>query len=281
MTRRLLASLALALFCATPGAASAQPSATSTPSADESAETRAAADVHFEGGYPDDIIVLDDDSDASHRSGDEGAGDGPHGRIGVHGSRDGGDPQHSLDLPVPDAIRAIFDALGRLLGAAAGPIGYLLLAIGIAIVIALLVYLVVMLRIPKPDLRATSRRDAGTAGAAVLDPLLEDSKISAEELAAAGRFREAVHALFLRALRAATRSADVDRRGRTAREVVALVVRAHGDLPPLRTLLALTEVAWFGGREVTEGQYLEARALASEVETRAPTLGPAPIGAPA
>lgn len=285
MRWRLNASLALVVLSAMVSAASAQAPAAVDDPAPSGPEARAAQRVHDEGGYPSEILVLADESeDASQGggSGAVGAGHGPTGPIGVHGERDGGDPDRSIEFPMPDFVRDLLQALANLLGVAARPIGYVLFALGIAVVIALVVYLVVMMRLPKADLRAERRRDGGTASEPMLDPLLEGTNLSAEAYAAEGRYREAIHALFLRSLREATRAGDVDRRGRTAREVVGLVERAHGALPPLLSLLSLTELVWFGGREATEAQYLEARQLAADVETRVRGMGPAlPVGAPA
>ncbi len=285
---RSLASLALAVLAWAASVASAQaPPPTDAAPAAEAApstpEAQAASRVHDEGGYPSDIVVFDDDADATgHGTGDGlGAGDGPTGPLDLRGDRDGGEPSRSIEFPMPQFLQDLLHALAELLGVAARPLGYVLFALGIALVIALVVYLVVMMRIPKVDL-TSRRRDGGTSAGPALDPLLEGSDASAEEHAAAGRYREAIHALFVRALREATRAGDVDRRGRTAREVVALVERAHGPMPPLDALLSLTELVWFGGRAAIEAQYLEARELAAAVETRARAHGPAlPIGAPA
>ncbi len=285
--RRLgwLASLALVLLTGTASVAIAQAPADAPAAAPLSGDARAAAHAHAEGGYPDDIIVFDheDEDAAGVGHGLDGAGRGATGRVGLHGDRDGGEPSRSFDFPMPDFVRQILEALASVLGVAARPIGYLLLAIGIAVVIALLVYLVVWMRLPKADLRAQLRRDAGSTSSPILDPLLEGSNVSAEEHAAHGRFREAIHALFLRALREATRAGDVDRRGRTAREVVRLVEGAHGAMPPLDALLSLTELVWFGGRSATEAQYVDARELAASVEARARALDARglPLGAPA
>jgi hypothetical protein len=282
----LNASLALVVLFGPVSGALAQAPAAAPPAsvAPAGPEGSAVTRVHDEGGYPDDILVFaDEDVDASHGgAGAEGAGQGPHGTIGSRGDRDGGEPDHSIQFPMPDFVRDLLEALGRLLGVAARPVGYVLFAVGIALVIALVVYLLVMLRLPQADLRGRLRRDGGSASEPMLDPLLEGSDASAEEHAAQGRYREAIHALFVRALREATRAGDVDRRGRTAREVVALVERAHREMPPLVALLSLTELVWFGGRTATEAQYLEARSLAGAVETHARGLGPAlPVGAPA
>lgn len=281
---RALASLLLAVLIGTAAEASAQaPAATPASVAPSGPEAEAAARVHDEGGYPADILVIGDESTdgSAGGAGDVGAGHGPTGAIGPAGERDGGEPNHSLDLPMPDFVRDLLEGLASILGVAARPIGYVLFALGIAIVIALVVYLLVMMRLPKRDLRAERRRDGGSVADPMLDPLLAGSDASAEEHAANGRYREAIHALFLRALGEATRAGDVDRRGRTAREVVTLVERAHGAIPPLASLLSLTELVWFGGREATEAQYLEARELASAVEAHARGMGPAlPLGAP-
>jgi hypothetical protein len=274
MSRGLALALWLVVLSGTASVAGAQAPSTgvATPA------TEAAAHVHEAGGYPDEISVIDDESDQSARgAGSEGAGGGPTGRIGVHGDRDGGAPADGLDFPVPDFVQDILHALGALLGVAARPLGYVLFAFGVAVVIALVVYLLVMMRLPRADLRGTVRRRGNDAPDAMLDPLLTGSDASAEDHTANGRYREAIHALFLRALREATRAGDVDRRGRTAREVVRLVEGVHGALPPLAALLSLTELVWFGGRPAIEAQYLEARELADAVAVgaRIPRSSPA------
>ena len=273
---RALAAVALAFLIGTASAASAQ-----TPAASAGDARAIAARAE---GYPDDISVMDEGEPGGSGArglGADGAGHGPRGRIGLHGDRDGGEAAHRFDIPMPDFVRDLLAAFSQLLGAAAVPVGYVLFAIGIALVIALLVYLVVMMRIPKADIEAR-RRDRSATNEPVLDPLLEGSDASAEEHAAKGRYREAIHALFLRALRDATRAGDVDRRGRTAREVVGLVERVHGSSPQLAELLSLTELVWFGGRGATEEEYLAARVLASAVEASARSEQTAlAIGAPA
>lgn len=281
--RRALAALvlgsALVLGASAARAQAPDPSAPPASSAERDAVTR----VHASGGYPDDVFILDEEH-ATDSDGlvDDGHGTGPHGRIGLHGDRDGGEPDQGIDLPMPDFLRDLLEALGRILGTAARPIGYVLFGLGIALVVALVVFLIVRMRLPKPEITLPRRKDAGAVGAPALDPLLEGDGTSPEDHAAQGRFREAIHALFLRALREATARADVDRRGRTAREVVALVARAHGELPPLGELLGLTELVWFGGRAATEAQYVEARGLAAAVSDHARRFGAAlPLGAPA
>lgn len=280
----LLAAASVAI--AQPPASDAPPDPDADAHVDEAPpstpEAQAAARVHDEGGYPNDIAVLDDDAEGRGDGADRGSGQGPHGSVDLRGDRDGGEPSRTLDFPMPQFVQDILEALGRLLGIAARPLGYVLFALGIACVIALVVYLIVMMQLPRADLKGGLRRDGGSAGTPALDPLLEGSDASPEEHAAAGRWREAIHGLFLRALRDATRAGDVDRRGRTAREVVALVERAHGTHPELGSLLSLTELVWFGGRPATEAQYQDARGLADAVASRARTQGPAlPTGVPA
>jgi hypothetical protein len=269
----------LVVLMGTAGTALAQ---TDAPAAAPSEGDTTVARVHAEGGYPSDIVVLDDDDggDAEERAArGEGAGGGPHGRVGDDAERDGGDPNRSTEIHIP-FVQELLDALANVLGVAARPIGYLLFALGIALVIALIVYLVVMMRLPKADLATTRRRDGGSSSEPILDPLLAGGHESPEDLAAAGRYREAIHALFLRALREATKAGDVDRRGRTAREVVRLVQAMHGAIEPLDAILGLTELVWFGGREATEAQYHEARDLTAQVEARARTMGATTAAAP-
>lgn len=273
-----VASLALAASVATAQAPAPDPA----PAPALGAEREAAARVHAEGGYPDDVFVLGDEHETGAGEGDGSGHDDSARRIGLHGDRDGGTADESLDLPMPQFVRDLFEMLGRILGTAAQPIGYLLFGLGIALVVALVVFLIVRFRLPRPEISLPRRKDAGSVGAPALDPLLEGDGTSPEEHASHGRFREAIHALFVRALREATARADVDRRGRTAREVVALVQRSHGELPPLGELLSLTELVWFGGRAATEEQYLAARELAAAVSARARTFGAAiPVGATA
>jgi len=131
---RLVASLVLAVALGAASTASAQaPSASDT-----------AVRVHHAGGYPDDISVLE--RDRSDGSDTEGIGGRPEGPIGLHGDRDGGDAGQRFDVPLPDFVRDLLTALAQIFGAAAMPIGYAMFAIGIGLAIALVVYLVVMMR---------------------------------------------------------------------------------------------------------------------------------------
>jgi hypothetical protein len=224
-----------------------------------------AARVHREGGYPEDIVLFDDGDDSPSAGGageDDGAGDGPHGLVHP-GERDGGEPNQGLDIPMPPFLRDLLRALSSLVGAAAMPIAYLAFALGIAVVIGFVVYMFAYLRLRPPEL-ASRKRERQAVDAPLLDPLLEEALLSHEEYAANGRYREAIHAVFLGSLSRALRTTDVDRRGRTAREVVGLTARASGH-EGLADLLSLTELVWFGGRPATVDQYELAKALASRV----------------
>lgn len=227
-----------------------------------------AARVHTEGGYPDDITVIDDETDDTTLDGSDpsgGAGHGPQGSIHPSGERDGGDADRTLDIPLPDFIRDLLNALGRMIGAAASTIAYVLFALGLALLVVFVVYLVTLFRFPKRDL-ALVRRELRPDGSAMnVDPLLEEALESPEEYARQGRFREAVHAVFVRALSEVARAGDVDRRGRTAREVVSAIAKIQEGPPELADLLGLAELVWFGGRPATETQYVLAVDLAARI----------------
>jgi hypothetical protein len=232
-----------------------------------------AARVHAEGGYPEDITVIDDETDDTTLDGDDpngGAGRGPHGSIHPRGDRDGGDASRGLDIPLPQFVRDLLHALAEMIGAAAGTLTYVLFAVGIALILVFVVYLVTLFRFPKRDL-ATVRRDRRyDAGQAALDPLLEEALQSPEEYARQGRFREAIHAVFVRSLSETARAGDVDRRGRTAREVVTAIAKIQSTPPELADLLALAELVWFGGRPATETQYVHAVDLAARIRVGGP-----------
>lgn len=226
-----------------------------------------AARVHVEGGYPDDIAVLEDEtgSRALDGNGNNGEGDGPQGSVHPDGDRDGGDASRTLDLPLPEFIRDFLRALARMIGAAATPLTYLLFALGLALIIVFVVYLVTLFRFPRRDLESVRREHRPDGMGMSLDPLLEESLSSPEEYARQGRFREAIHAVFVRALSEVARAGDVDRRGRTAREVVTAIARIQHAPPELGDLLSLAELVWFGGRPATETQYGHAVDLATRL----------------
>jgi hypothetical protein len=267
---RRLVPLALALLgvLAAPGAIHAQ----EDPSA-------VAARVHSEGGYPEDISVLDDETDETTlaNGGDgTGAGNGPQGSVHPDGERDGGEASGGLDIPLPQFVRDLLDALGRMIGAAAPTLTYVFFALGLALLVVFVVYLVTLLRFPKRDLSTLRRAIRPDASAMDVDPLLEEAHATPEEYARQGRFREAIHAVFVRALKEMARSGDVDRRGRTAREVVTAIARIQAAPPELADLLALTELVWFGGRAATESQYVHATSLAERIRSTAAGITPSP-----
>jgi len=217
-------------------------------------DARATAErIHREGRYADDL-VLEADGPA-----EDGAGRGPRGELRLDPDRQLTPSQAPVELP--DWLRDLFRSLEALFGAAAQSLGWVFLGLGLTVLAALLAYLVARIRLPIPPATA-SPASAGPGGS--LDPLLLTPSRSAEELAAEGRWGEAIHALFVRSL---DRLGGEERhRASTARE---LVRRVPGDRPgkaPLEELLGMTELVWFGGREATEEEYRNAVTLSATVE---------------
>ncbi len=241
--------------------------------------TTVAARVHAEGGYPDDIAVLEEETSDTTLAGEDGEGDGPHGSVTPGGDRDGGDADRTLDIPMPQFVRDMLAALAHMIGAAASTLTYLLFALGLAILVVFVVYLVTLFRFPKRDLTQTRRAHRPDGGAMELDPLLEESLASPEEYARQGQFREAIHAVFVRSLGEVARAGDVDRRGRTAREVVTAIAKIQVHPPELADLLGLAELVWFGGRTATETQYGHACELAARIRASETNARRGPAGA--
>ena len=236
-------------------------------------EAGAAADrVHERGAYPDDISVPLD------QSGAEGSGSGG---IDMSGAGGGARPRVSLG-PEPELggdpadaswitriLRAIGEIFASLFGTLAEPIGWLMVVVGGVALLALVVYLITRIGLSFAAQKPASATGAtdGTSPDAI-DPLLVGPSMSAEDLAAQGRFGEAIHALFVTSLIRATGPAEGRKRGRTARELVERVPRQAAGAEQLGVLLGMTELVWFGGREAGADAYQHARTLAAAVTAR-------------
>lgn len=234
----------------------------------EAAPREAAERVHEVGRYPSDVVPLIPERDlatgGSDGDGMEGAGRGPRGET-VLGDRASGDQGTGDPGPLGGVVRQILEWLSGIASFFGGPLAYVILAIGLALLAMLVAYLVSRARLGS----ATAEIDArSTSGEGAIDPMLVGPSLSAEELAAQRRWGEAIHALFLEAL-GRVGGHEGRLRGRTARELVARARR-----PELDDLLDLTELVWFGGRPATEDQYRRARELATSVPAHAPPEHP-------
>lgn len=234
--------------------------------AQEPTPSETAAQVHADGRYPSDVTVLvPEPSDAEGAlAGMGGRGRGPRGETSIDGERVA-DPV-APNVQLPPWLRDFFDWLGKVLGSASGPLGWLFLALFGALLIALVVFFIATLRFGKMRLEGSATSDQEPSDGPV-DPLLYASGTPAEQLAAQGRFREAIHALFLESLERIG-GLEGRQRARTARELVLAVDARHPGRAELVALLDLTELVWFGGRDATEAQYLDASALRDVVIAR-------------
>jgi hypothetical protein len=224
--------------------------------------------IHDEGGYPSDIVPLMPDGD---RVNDEGAGRGAHGETSIDGEREAGE-RGTGDGTLSGWKRDLLEWLGGLLGAVTtaigAPLAYLLLAIGLALVAVFVGFLFVHFRLPAAKQRVSA---SSTGERDELDPMLVGPRGTPDELAAQGRWGEAIHALFLVTLdRVGGREGRL--RSRTAREIVRSIDPSAVGREQLAALLDTTELVWFGGREATEEQYRAARALADAVPERGPDV---------
>lgn len=248
-----VATLCLATLCL------ATPARAQEPTPRETAER-----VHREGRYPSDVTVLVPEPSSGEGAMDPaGRGRGPRGETSVDGERAASEAPP--DAQLPPWVRDFFEWLGDVLGGVSGPLGWLFLALAGAALIALIVFFLASMRFGKTRIEGSARSEEARDGP--VDPLLYASGAPADELAAQGRFREAIHALFLESLERIG-GLEGRQRARTARELVLAVEARHPGRAELGELLDLTELVWFGGRDATEGQYLSARALRDVVVER-------------
>jgi hypothetical protein len=222
-----------------------------------------AVRVHREGHYATDVDVPQREDDGVGGS----TVDDPD-RVQLDPGRDMDPNSGSPDISVPAWLDDFFEWLGSLFSGLGQPVGYLLLALGLAAIAMLVAYLVVRMRFPVPDATATPvepRREEE------VDPLLAGPALGADELAAQGRWGEAIHALFVRALDRVG-GAEGRHRARTARELVRRVAAGRSGRAEIEELLGMTELVWFGGRAATEQQYRTAVALAGAVPAAVPAV---------
>lgn len=144
----------------------------------------------------------------------------------------------------------------------------------IAIVLVLVVTLWRVVRRLRAELRGTPERprpaEDGAPVVAAAEGLPADALAFAEELAAAGRFREAVRALFGGAARRLVeRRVVAQTRTRTDAELLAEVVASPAVHAPLSALTALFERAWYGHADPGESGFAEARGRYGEVVSAA------------
>lgn len=215
-------------------------------------------DVHRRGNYPSDLAVMPGEPITMSEGG--GAdGEGPvRPRTPVRLYRSGGEntPQRAPD---PDFPLPALGALGEILG-------WLLVGVCVLALLGALVYGLAQLRFrSSPPDAAVSPKAADGAGEAALDPLLVMPELSAEELARLGRYREAIHALFVASLLATGFRPEGKARGATAREIVQAMLSVDTRKPPLASLLTETELVWFGGRPATLETFERARAMHADV----------------
>ncbi|MDQ3032268.1 MAG: DUF4129 domain-containing protein, partial [Myxococcota bacterium] len=224
----------------------------------EEAPGEVAERVQREGGYPSDISVYvpeRSEGDGTDGDGRDGRGGGSRGETSVDADREAADPPASFDVPF---LREFVQWLGGLLGSIGGPLGWVLLALAGSLLLMLIVFFVASVRWSTPRIEGTRAGEEEEGGA--VDPLLMGSGESAEALAAQGRYREAIHALFLESLERVG-GTEGRQRARTARELVCSVDALRLGRAELGALLDLTELVWFGGRDASEAQYQSARAL--------------------
>jgi Domain of unknown function (DUF4129) len=217
-----------------------------------------AVRIHAEGRYPDDISPFDDrdheqDSDATP--------------VSRTVRTDHGTPPPPEEAPAESTwLDWLARALARLFGSLSGGATFIGWALLVLAVLAIVALIAVALRafVWKRAHSTQIGIQPETSGTAV-DPLLVGSGVPHERLAADGLFREAIHAVFLIALEHVAGSLSA-KRSRTARELVEGAPCSEGPRDILSTLLALTELVWFGGRDASREQYESAVRMARSLE---------------
>ncbi len=217
--------LALALAILAPAAASAQ------------SVREVAALVHEQGGYGEQLRI------------------GPEGGGTLYGGS--GRPPLARE---PSSPRARTPRGGGVaLGAASGALAYLLIALAVGAVLALMVALLVRMRPREGALApAAAVRRESLAPASPLPGRGVDLDADPEALAAQGLFAEAIAAALIRSLFAVGWRPQGLAKSRTAREILASV----GDAEQHRRLDALVRIeerVAFGGDEPTRERWERAR----------------------
>lgn len=158
--------------------------------------------------------------------------------------------------PIAQAIAAFFNAIGPLLG--------YLLVIAIALAILAGLYMVFGESITLRGRQKEKKAEADISIVPDLRPeearahaLLED----ADRLAAEGRFAEAVHLLLFRSIDdIQEKRSGIIGRSLTAREIGALGILPDAVRGALSPIIRIVERSFFGGRDVDETGWQEARA---------------------
>lgn len=206
-----------------------------------------AARVHRAGGYADDLPVRSA-SDGERFVFPTGAGGGgdreARERRPSKNERAGPRERSSRELPMPAAGSSV--------------LSYLLLAVGIALVVGLLFWILTSIR-PRAGADVTAappvRVRRGEEAAIPLGVPLIDGDPDA--LAAAGRYEEAIGAALVRGLYAVGWRPEGLQRSRTAREILAS--SPSDRRAELAALVAIEERVAFGGEDATEARWREAR----------------------
>lgn len=212
--------------------------------------------IHTRGRYPNDLLV-------APRG--EGAGRPGRGPVPIFGGRSAPElsPDPAAPWDLPDWNLPFLHGLSLL--------GYVALALCILALAAFLVWLLARLRRLPVESTEPARRSRNDESAEPLDPLLAIPTLSHAELAAQGRFREAVHALLIEALLSTGWVPEGRGRGLTAREIVHRYDQRTPPRDPLVELLGMVERVWFGGREATLETYESALRLHGRLVT-SPTV---------
>lgn len=154
----------------------------------------------------------------------------------------------SFDLEIPPALRQVFRVLMWIVFVAGGAL----------VAYYLLNEARLFSRWKKggwqPDAPA-NEPGVGAAGRAVGD--LDDP----EQLAASGEYAEAVHVLLLRSITLLRERGAVLSTSLTSREIVGRAPLDETEKDAFRTLVGVTEVTHFGGRDATEADFLRCRDL--------------------
>lgn len=119
----------------------------------------------------------------------------------------------------------------------------------------------------------------GTLQGSAWDREADDWTLRAEQHAAAGAWREAVHCLYWAAIvLLETRRAWRHNPTRTPREYVRLLKPGSAQEKDLRRLTQIFELAWYGLREASAGEYAEARAMYEGLAVSATGAAPSRSG---
>ena len=243
-------------------------------------ESRGVAQrVHQRGGYPDRLPVGGEGVSQTHGEGFEGSGGGG-GRVGEREERNAGSASSGGAGGEPVGIRRRGGGSGGggapfSLGGASSAFTYLLMFIAVLVFIAVVVGIVRSLGprgLPSAD-RSASRERARQAGDEPA-PAIRMVDSDPDELAAAGRFEDAIAAVLIRAFRSVGWRPVGKGRSRTAREILWALGRHDPRFVPLEGLVSLQERIAFAGGEATRERYEAARALFAGV--REPALGEGP-----